>query len=282
MDLGDIIYSREATIAAVTDFYTFLTRMYMKESHVVYPPAGGWPAILNADPAALQSLGKSDEVLALLAHLPYIRHPIYGDGEGSGEVAPWQTIVDWTDLIARLTPDKVEECRIITEGELAYMPMSPPDVVGLTSNPAGEAWVLDTKLGIVHWQGCPNRINHGGDRIPSVVYDWWEDEVSEEEADWRQNATAWAIPDLFKLLKDQFIQLQWIPISHYTLRGVPEEGEDNDEEKSMIPMLQEIYRQYGWPDLAVYRKSECLEAVQKAMADNYPESTCWRGDEGSP
>jgi hypothetical protein len=275
MDLEDVSYSREATITAFTDYYTFLTRMYLKESHVVYPPAGGWPAIVNADPATLQHLGKSDEVLALLARLPYIRHPIYGHSDDNAEVAPCHVIADWTDFIAGLTPDTAQESRLITEGELAHMRINLPHVVGLTWN-QDEAWVLDTELGIIHWQDCPSRIDFGDDRMSSVVWDV-EHEVSEEEADWRQSATAWAIPDFFRILKDQFIQLKWIPISHSTLKGVPDD--EDDDEEGMIPMLQDIYREHGWPDLAVYRKSECLAAVQKAMAENYPDSVCWRGDE---
>jgi hypothetical protein len=47
MDLEDITYSREATIAAVTDYYTFLTRMYLNKSDITYPPSGGWPSIVN-------------------------------------------------------------------------------------------------------------------------------------------------------------------------------------------------------------------------------------------
>lgn len=39
--LEDISYSREASIAAVRDYYHFLTRMYMEESVVVEPPKGG-------------------------------------------------------------------------------------------------------------------------------------------------------------------------------------------------------------------------------------------------
>jgi len=275
MDLEDVSYSREATIAAFTDYYIFLTRMYLKESHIVYPPAGGWPAIVNADPATLQYLGKSDEVLALLARLPYIRHPVYGHSDDNAEVAPCHVIADWTDFIAGLTPDTAQESRLITEGELAQMRINPPHVVGLTWN-RDEAWVLDTELGIIHWQDCPSRIDFGDGRTASIEWDL-EDEVSEEEAGWRQSATAWAIPDFFELLKDQFIQLKWIPISHSTLTGVPED--EDDDEEGMIPMLQEIYREHGWPDLAVYRKSECLAAVQKAMAEHYPDSVCWRGDE---
>ncbi len=42
----------------------------------------------------------------------------------------------------------------------------------------------------------------------------------------------------------------------------------------MLDMLKEIYRQHGWPDLAVYRKAECMAAVQKAMKENYPFFAC--------
>jgi hypothetical protein len=41
IDLKDVSYSREATITAFTDYYTFLTRIYLKESYIVYPLAGG-------------------------------------------------------------------------------------------------------------------------------------------------------------------------------------------------------------------------------------------------
>jgi len=41
-------------------------------------------------------------------------------------------------------------------------------------------------------------------------------------------------------------------------------------------MLKEIYRQHGWPDLAVYRKAECIAAVREAMDEKYPHLACWR------
>ncbi len=43
-------------------------------------------------------------------------------------------------------------------------------------------------------------------------------------------------------------------------------------EEGMMDALQAIYRQHGWPDLDAYRKEECLEAVLKLMANEYPES----------
>jgi hypothetical protein len=74
--------------------------MYMNESQVIYPPAEGWPSIVNADPAKLQDLGKSDEVLSLLAHLPYIRCP--GDWNHDADVVPWNSFEDWSPLLKEL------------------------------------------------------------------------------------------------------------------------------------------------------------------------------------
>jgi len=46
--------------------------MYLRESDVIEPPEGGWP---NITTDSLQDLGKTDEVISLLRHLPYIRAP---------------------------------------------------------------------------------------------------------------------------------------------------------------------------------------------------------------
>jgi hypothetical protein len=42
-ELADISYSHDATVAAIRDFITFLTEMYLDESLVMEPPASGWP-----------------------------------------------------------------------------------------------------------------------------------------------------------------------------------------------------------------------------------------------
>ncbi len=63
-----------------------------------------------------------------------------------------------------------------------------------------------------------------------------------------------------------------MPVGARTLRSVPE-TDDGGEEAGMMPMLKDIYCRHGWPDLAMYRKTECLAAVKKAMAENYPYSS---------
>jgi hypothetical protein len=271
--LEDITYDRDATIAAVTGYYEFLTTMYLSESKVAYPPAGGWPSIVNADPVLLQSLGKSDEVISLLAHLPYIRSQC--DDSNDAEATPGCVFADWSELMQSWDPTKGADLRLFTEG-MELGPMSPPHVIGLTcgNDEYGSHLILDTELGIVHWEECPPEVENE-DLREGVDYEPEED-VSEEEADWRYGAPAWTIPDLFEILQHQFKVLHWIPISHATVRAAGDPGHEESDEAAMAAMLQGIYRQHGWPNLATYRKAECLEAVRKAMAERYPDSACVR------
>jgi hypothetical protein len=69
-DLCNIHYSREATVAAFEDYFEFLTAMYMDPAVIQTPPEGGWPQITVE---SMRPLGKTDEVVDLLRHLPYIR-----------------------------------------------------------------------------------------------------------------------------------------------------------------------------------------------------------------
>lgn len=63
-------------IAALGDFYTFLAKLpWIEPADVLSPPPGGWPNITRENFACL---GKNDEVIELLRHLPYIRM----DGKG--------------------------------------------------------------------------------------------------------------------------------------------------------------------------------------------------------
>ncbi|OLN87543.1 hypothetical protein CCHL11_06201 [Colletotrichum chlorophyti] len=272
-DLEEITYSRAATIAAISSYYDFLTKMYLNESKVIHPPSGGWPSIVNADPDALRTLGKSDEVLQLLAHLPYIRSP--RNWHNDAEAAPECILAEWQDLIAYLSPGSVtggEDMRIASEGA-TFASLAPSHVFGLGFGGRDNAvMVLDTKLGIIHWEDCPARIEWGNWKEQALYEP--DDDVPEEEAHWRYSAAAWAIPDFFEVLKDQFRTLNWIPISPYTVRSAASCG--GPQEEGMASTLQDIYHEHGWPDLATYRKAECLEAVKKVLLERYPDSVCIR------
>jgi hypothetical protein len=67
-------YDRDEVIASVTDFYNFLvTHLHFKPSDLKTPPPTGWPRI---NQTRFAFLGKSDRVIDLLQHLPYL--PPYG------------------------------------------------------------------------------------------------------------------------------------------------------------------------------------------------------------
>ena len=77
-------YSRESAVKAVRSYYTFLAAKLgaFRPWCIIEPPVGGWP---NITTASLTPLEKTDEVVELLRHLPYIK----GDSRG-----------DWHEMIA--------------------------------------------------------------------------------------------------------------------------------------------------------------------------------------
>jgi hypothetical protein len=263
--LSEITYSREETITAVRDYYIFLTKLYLNETEVIEPPEDGWPSINSEN---LHDLGKSSEVIALLRHLPYIRRRHDGR-EAQG--APGCYFADWQSSCNAVIQGGTtcEGLKILSE-DPEYLDDTPPHVIGLTSGGRNNPTILlDTRLGIVHWFECPDYCRHRPTReqIIDDPYDYAAE--NEREAEWRADAPAWAIPDFFELLKDQFRELNFVPVSSRsvedveTIRYPPVDG--------MISMLQRIYREHGWPDLQQYRKQDCLDAVRRALQERYPQ-----------
>lgn len=274
--LNEITYSREACVAAVRDFYSFLTKMYLKETDFIEPPEGGWPSI---SPDRLRYLGKTNEVIALVRQLPYIRAP--SDDRDKAQGIPNCYFADWQNLSGRLSENSdrtiCESLKVLSEGA-DYPDAIPPHVFGLTyggrNNPK---FLLDTNLGIVHWLDCFGEIRNSPSRefVEDDPYDYAAE--NEQEAEWRGDAPAWAIADFFKLLKDQFLELRFIPISSRSVLNVYfDHGPRNYD---MIPMLQRIYREHGWPDLQRFRKHDCLDAVRTALRERYPDEYDCHDDE---
>ena len=260
-ELSEINYSRDACIAAVRDYYRFLTKLYLKESDVIDPPEGGWPSIT---PDVLREMGKTDEVISLLRHLPYIRGGVANPAQG----APWSEFADWQSdcRYISLGRENANDLKSLSEG-VAFSDDVPATVIGLTNGGLDRPiFLLDTEHGIVHWPECPFEIRAYPTR--EKVKDDPEDYAPENEVEWRADSPAWAIADFFEMLKDQFRDLHYVPISELSVideYSILRPGSDG-----MLAMLQDIYRKHGWPDLEGYRKKECLQAVQTALKERYP------------
>ncbi|ORY65200.1 uncharacterized protein BCR38DRAFT_432119 [Pseudomassariella vexata] len=263
--LEAISYSQDETITAIRNYYQFLTKSYLHEAYVVEPPSGGWPHIDN-----LQCMEKTDEVIDLLRHLPYIRRTEDDGPQG----APGCHFADWQQISQAASEDdgcSMRECSEPSE----LVENIPPHVIGLTyggrNNPT---FLLDTQRGIVHWYECDDEIRHNADNDPEWVmpvtdvddpYEW----APEEEAEWRAEHPAWAVADFFHLLQRQFLRLKFVPISPKTVYEVHDQ--QDSEEAAMLSAVQDIYRQHGWPNLATFRKQECLQAVGAILRTEYPD-----------
>jgi hypothetical protein len=84
---------------------------------------------------------------------------------------------------------------------------------------------------------------------------------------WRAGSAVWTIPEFFEVLKDQFRELYYVPISIKTVKDIYTTLSPGTE--GMIAMLQDIFREYGWPG-DQFRKWECLQAVHAALKELYP------------
>ncbi|PGH29265.1 hypothetical protein GX50_07980 [[Emmonsia] crescens] len=72
-------YSRDETVAVITEYYDFLVdRGFLPASAVLYPPAGGWPELPED---SLAMLGRTPAVNDLIRHLPFVKYRNIGGFE---------------------------------------------------------------------------------------------------------------------------------------------------------------------------------------------------------
>jgi len=102
-------YNRDEVIASVTEFYTFLTtHLHFYPSELKTPPPSGWPQITPEHFAFLQ---KSDTVIDLLQHLPYLP----GGNEAEKWVYDHTSCLDYTEVTTQggagfACPEYEESC----------------------------------------------------------------------------------------------------------------------------------------------------------------------------
>ncbi|KAM5456680.1 hypothetical protein MaudCBS49596_000921 [Microsporum audouinii] len=242
-ELSEIKCSQQDCIAAIRDYYYFLTTMYLDEDLVLQPPEGGWPSITDE---VMLAVGKD-------------KTPI-----------PFLYFADWPGVCAWIKSGQLtaEDAR---DASQAYMDAErvPPHVIGLTCGGAETAAVLlDTKLGVIFWPECPGGVVW--DPCREEVLDDAYDYAPKNEADWRAGGGRWAIADFFEVLKYEFCKLSFVPFYSRLVREVY-----SVDLKEFIPMLQEIYRKHGWPNMEIYNKQKCLSEVRAELEDKFPDYIYW-------
>lgn len=157
----DPVYSRDECVAAIRDYYEFLAGMFMNPGYIIEPPSDGWPEI-NTESA--RGLGKTDTVIDLLRHLPYIANrPFSNHPQG----LPGGIFIDWKNTIEQLKVGKAHPGNelLISEGEEErFIGKVPRYCIGLVDgglllgNGIPDVILLDTRSGVVYWMDCPPRI----------------------------------------------------------------------------------------------------------------------------
>jgi hypothetical protein len=108
------MYSRDETVKAILALYQQLIKHpYLDESALLIPPPSGWTTI---DETALRAIGKTDTVIDLLRHLPYL------SGKDDGYTINYETVpidftIDSTGLINTIPEYPLPgHCIYITDG----------------------------------------------------------------------------------------------------------------------------------------------------------------------
>ena len=86
-------YTRDELVDMFTDFYSFLTKMHIgiPRDALQIPPPGGWP---NLTPEKCRAWGKTDFVVNLLAHMPYIK-----SGDRDYDYIHFKSnLIDWSSV----------------------------------------------------------------------------------------------------------------------------------------------------------------------------------------
>jgi hypothetical protein len=300
----DPVYSRDEFIAAIRDYYDFLTKLFADPSFILEPPQDGWP---NITPEACQDLGKTDQVVELLRHLPYIASRPYSNVP---EGLPSGTFTDWRNIVEKLTTEDAHADNelLMSEGtEDQFGGKIPSYCIGLVQGGylMGEdpdVILLDTKSGVVYWMNCPDKVKETASPQPSyLVYplpgesqeanqtkedgsddgkseDEDEDEDEEEEEDEDEDddinwGPCWPVRHFFEMLKNQFRQLNFIPKDEYDVVDVWTDISSDGEPipKGFTDLLQSIYRKHDWPEISNYHKEECLAELKQELDQKYPE-----------
>lgn len=230
---------------------------------ILEPPPSGWPEIT---PKRLTPLGKTDEVVTLLAHLPYLELPGSND-ERHSPSRRWPLIGESMrlyDFRSALYLHGMDAAAAATAARSAsedheqadsYFQMDwgapfitlPPWVVCLTNGGKyGHYVLLDTSDGTISWSS------------PFVGY-YDIDYPEDDPRFWRGQCETRTMPvrEYFQeLVRDRIGDQECLPIWRHGEMQFVNAGHEVEEEAEVV---KAIYREYGWP--GELRREACREAL---------------------
>jgi hypothetical protein len=145
-----MVFNKDIVVNCVQQHYELLVRAaYLDPNDIETPPPEGWSdEQLMVD--ILRALGRSEEVVELLRHLPYIksfntldRYEVYEETKS----------INYLRKYKRLRNVTAESCRGKTVDDFGLMPADadwPSSFISLTEGREATWWVIDTEKGNIH------------------------------------------------------------------------------------------------------------------------------------
>ncbi|KAF2222116.1 hypothetical protein BDZ85DRAFT_137331 [Elsinoe ampelina] len=193
-------FDRIGTVKAVKRHYDLLARAaYLPASDIISPPQDGWGDD-DIDTAFLRDLGRSEEVIDLVRHLPYIKNepkddfwPIYLESRCVSYLKNGVPMRNVPEVKRRVADPNL--------GDYGLMPFDqkpPPEFVCLSLDIHGISWLVDTAKGLLY----PDA---------GIFYDHAIDAETAEREPWR-SSRAREIISYFDEVYGQIESLALIPV----------------------------------------------------------------------
>jgi len=140
-----MVHDRDVAVNCVKRYYDLLVRAaYLDPNAIELPPPEGW-SDEQLTVEILRALGRSETVIDLLRHVPYIRTlPRY-------EVDEETIAINYLRNADRFKGATVESCRGKTVDDFCLMPQDadwPASFISLTEGREGTWWIIDTDEGM--------------------------------------------------------------------------------------------------------------------------------------
>ena len=187
-------YDRDAVVSYMTEYYELLIALaYLKESDISRPPPTGWTEyqlLMNM----LAPAKRSDSVMDLIKHLPYVHRKGIWKMTIYPEVCAFSYLKEHnSDLADETSEDALQHFheRVMSfEGQV-----TPAGMIALASDRRADAWLLDVDEGVVY--NCDSMLH---------------DEDAPEEEPWRRGGRRCEIKDFFEEIYGHVKSLLIIPV----------------------------------------------------------------------
>ncbi len=186
-------YNRDAVAQGVTHYYELLEKLaYIEESEILRPPPTGWTDE-QLQMKMLVAAGRSDKVIDLVRHLPYLR------GDRELEMYPPCRIVSYLREDALYEASTLDKAKVIFHNCIMACGdndiVAPSGMIALASDLSVDAILLDTDDGIIyHCNGS------------------MQDRDAPDSEPWRQGGKQYGAEEFLDMIYQQVKNLLLIPV----------------------------------------------------------------------